>query len=355
LIKRCLNLGGPRTDGSDMHARIAATAALLSIALLATPALADECPLLEGAVSGCQEQNPQPEPEPEPQPQPSQPQPSQPQPSEPDYGPAAHRPAAVARLLDLMNGERRRSGLPLFALRADVSAIAARHSEAMAARGTIWHNDGYFTEATRRKLDARLLGENVARNPEIDDAHRRLMNSPGHRGNILDGRFTVVGLAVYHDGQGNLYVTQNFVQPNARPAAQTAPAPPTAAGNRAPQAPAPTTTQPPAPSPAAASTPAPEPAPAVVMGEVSEPPADEIAPPASTEAPTEQGSGPVALMALVALLMALSLVVARVARRRSTGGRAGGPVLPAPPVAVPGRHSRFLPSLPGLGSIFSRE
>ncbi|MBW3668517.1 MAG: CAP domain-containing protein [Actinobacteria bacterium] len=230
-----------------MRVRIVALAALVSLPLLgAVPAaLAEECPVADRVIDGCRPA-PAPDAEPAPEPQPeTQPQ----QQSQPQYQPG-HQPAAVSRLLTLMNNERRSRGLPLFAQRGDVTATSAGHSEAMAAAGTIWHNDAYFTAANKKRLDAVLLGENVARNPDIDDAHRRLMNSPGHRANLLDSRFTVVGLAVYRSSTGSLYVTQNFLQPRvaeAPRAAAPAPAKPKAA---AAPAPSPSTTTPPAPAPA---------------------------------------------------------------------------------------------------------
>src|SRR5687767_9774795 len=195
-----------------MRARIATVAALVSIGFLAAPAaLAEECCLVDQVFGTCNEgsEPPPPEPQPQPQPQPEpQPQPGPapapaPQP-EPQPDPR-HRQPAVDRILALVNDERRAHGLPQLALRAAVTAVSRPHSEAMAAKGTIWHNDAYFTDAVKKQLHARLLGENVARNTDIDDAHRRLMNSPGHRANILDRRFTVVGMAVYDDGWGNLY------------------------------------------------------------------------------------------------------------------------------------------------------
>lgn len=293
-----------------MRARIATTVVLLStiglstIGLLASPVGAEECHLVEEVLNrGC-EAPPPPPPEPQPESQPQPPPEPQPEPA----SPPGHRPAAVSRLLDLMNGERRQAGLPLFSLRADVSAVSGPHSEAMAAKGTIWHNDGYFTTATRRRLGARLLGENVARNPDIDDAHRRLMNSPGHRANVLDRRFTVVGLAVYHDGRGNLYVTQNFVQPDRGPAPASAtvgrPGP---AGAPSPSGP-PTTASPMPP-------PAPEPAPAVVLAETSEPEMLDVTPARATR--PEDGDRPTA--AVLAGMLAVLLAAAAVVRVHRTG------------------------------------
>lgn len=275
-----------------MRARIATVAALLGTVLLVTPAFADDCLVVGDLVRHCRSGSEPPPPAPTPQPEP-QPEP-QPAPApEPQANPG-HRPADVARILALMNGERSAHKLPPFTLRDDISALSAPHSRAMAEKGDIWHNDGYFTAAVKRHLGARLLGENVARNTGIDDAHRRLMDSPGHRANILDARFTFVGVAVYDDGWGNLYVTQSFVQSLA------APAPKPVAATERPRS-APPTTQPPAPPTTAAPAAAPAPAPAVLAAA----PEQGIVPIDAARAPRP---GPnMILVALLALLLSGSL------------------------------------------------
>lgn len=138
--------------------------------------------------------------------------------------------AGAARLVELANAERRGAGVGELVVRADVASIALDHSRAMAADGNLRHNDAYFAPAMRQQLKAKMLGENVAMNPSVDDAHRRLMDSPGHRANLLDGRFSVVGVAVVRDANGQLWITQDFVQPAAAATgAAAAPAAPRAA------------------------------------------------------------------------------------------------------------------------------
>jgi uncharacterized protein YkwD len=213
-----------------MRARIVATVALIGLALGLGPAVAEECPVTDQLLEQCPSPTPPTSGVPEPQPEPTPP---------PSLAPG-HQPDAVSRLLGLLNEERRQRGMALFALREDVSSQSRRHSEAMAAGGTIWHNDAYFTAANKKRLNAVLLGENVARNVDIDDAHRRLMNSPGHRANILDRRFSGIGLGVYRSSTGSLYVTESFVQP-----VSPAPAPARPARAELPRStpgPAPTTT-----------------------------------------------------------------------------------------------------------------
>lgn len=56
----------------------------------------------------------------------------------------------------------------------------------------------------------RILGENVAVNSSLEGAMRALENSPSHRANMLDRRFTrgAVGVVFAH---GAYWVTQEFV------------------------------------------------------------------------------------------------------------------------------------------------
>ena len=133
---------------------------------------------------------------------------------------------AAARLLSLLNAERAAAGLAPFTMRADVTEIAAGWTTAMANASHLAHNDAYFTKETRQRLDARMLGENVAFDGSVDAAHHALMASPPHRANILDGRFTVIGVAAQLRDR-TWWVTQDFVQPAsaAAPAPATAPTP----------------------------------------------------------------------------------------------------------------------------------
>lgn len=122
-------------------------------------------------------------------------------------------PTAPADLVALINADRAANGAGPLALRDDVSAIALAHSIDMAQRGTLFHNDGYFDQQVRTRLGASVLGENVALNGTVRDAHASLMNSPLHRANILDPRFAVVGIGVAQDADGHVWVTEDFLQP----------------------------------------------------------------------------------------------------------------------------------------------
>lgn len=169
------------------------------------------------------EPKPKPEPGPRPRPAPTSTTTTAASPSTtsaPRGAPGMTAAQAAARLLALVNRERTERGLSPVEARDDVSSIAMRWSAAMARRGELSHNDAYFSRDTRRKLDARLLGENVARAADVERAHHALMASEHHRANVLDRRFTVIGVGA-ELANGSWWFTQNFVQPVARGAART--------------------------------------------------------------------------------------------------------------------------------------
>jgi uncharacterized protein YkwD len=56
----------------------------------------------------------------------------------------------------------------------------------------------------------RTAGENLALAPSLQIAHTGLMNSPGHRANILRPQFGRVGIGILDGGRRGLMVTQNF-------------------------------------------------------------------------------------------------------------------------------------------------
>jgi hypothetical protein len=210
-------------------------------------------------------------------------------------------------VLDLMNVERATLGLPSMSMRGDANAIAEAQSAAMAAEGTIWHNEQYLTHATRTALAAKMLGENVGMGPTVDQVHGAFMNSPGHRANIVEPVFTIVGVGVVRSPSGMLYITQDFVQPSGgtpRPAAKAAPKP--APKPRAAAAPKPRAASAPKPAPAPTTAPPTTEAPATTTTTIATQPDSSVlaafdrAPrPAPTPVPRSGASGPVVLLAFV--------------------------------------------------------
>jgi hypothetical protein len=114
-----------------------------------------------------------------------------------------------SRFTSLTNQERTSRGGRAMATKSDLVAIARRHSQRMADRGYIYHNDNLPNEVSG---DWRMLGENVGRGGSVDAIHQALMNSAPHRRNILEPRFNQVGIGTVIAEDGRIYVTEVFAQ-----------------------------------------------------------------------------------------------------------------------------------------------
>lgn len=143
--------------------------------------------------------------------------------------PRQEPPASVddceARLLQLMNRDRRAAGVAPLAWHPGLAAVARAHSCDMRDHDFFAHVSPRSGRLAERAASAHLpyarLAENIAVNENVDSAHEALMRSPGHRMNVLDGRFTYVGLGVAFAtsaGSGTrVFVTQNFLCPPGEP------------------------------------------------------------------------------------------------------------------------------------------
>jgi uncharacterized protein YkwD len=118
------------------------------------------------------------------------------------------------RMLDLVNQERRANGLQPLEADPELTEVARRHSADMFARGYFAHDtpEGITPFDRMRESGVRFLtaGENLALAPTIEVAHTGLMNSPGHRANILRREFGRVGIGVMDGGMRGLMVSQEF-------------------------------------------------------------------------------------------------------------------------------------------------
>jgi uncharacterized protein YkwD len=118
-----------------------------------------------------------------------------------------------------INRERRAAGLPPLAIFAPLARVAQSHAEEMRELKYAAHaspKTGMAADrATAAGIHWRRIGENVAVNQSAMTAHASLMESPGHRANVLDGEVTYVGVGVAFadDGHGHrvVYLVENFV------------------------------------------------------------------------------------------------------------------------------------------------
>jgi uncharacterized protein YkwD len=115
----------------------------------------------------------------------------------------------AARLVELLNRERRANGLAELRVLPRLVQLARGHSAAMGADNApcqqpyLHHNPNLSDQVQ----PASSWGENVACAGDPDQMHRALMGSPGHRRNIL-GDWNAVGVGAY-DGR-LLWGTQVF-------------------------------------------------------------------------------------------------------------------------------------------------
>ena len=124
------------------------------------------------------------------------------------------RPELEAEMLRLVNQERAANGLAPLEADPELTEVARRHSADMFARGFFAHRTpegkSPFDRIRESEVRFRTAGENLALAPALQMAHTGLMNSPGHRANILQPRFGRVGIGILDGGKRGLMVTQNF-------------------------------------------------------------------------------------------------------------------------------------------------
>ncbi len=124
------------------------------------------------------------------------------------------RPDLEAKMLLLVNKERIAAGLKPLAPDPELTELARKHSADMFARGYFAHvtPEGRDPFDRMQAAGVRFLaaGENLALAPTVEIAHTGLMNSPGHRANILNKNFGRVGIGIMDGGIHGIMVTQEF-------------------------------------------------------------------------------------------------------------------------------------------------
>jgi uncharacterized protein YkwD/uncharacterized membrane protein required for colicin V production len=123
-------------------------------------------------------------------------------------------PQAEAAMLHLLNAERRRRGLPPLHVEERLRQLARQHSRDMLARGYFAHDDpeGHspFDRMRAAGISFLAAGENLAFAPTVAVAHTGLMNSPGHRANILNPAYHHVGIGALSAPPFGIMFSQEF-------------------------------------------------------------------------------------------------------------------------------------------------
>lgn len=127
-----------------------------------------------------------------------------------------------AKLLASVNAERAQRGLSRLEWDASLCMAGRGHSREMATLDYFDHSSptpGMETPADRWEQVVTeppadyVLGENLFYGSVTDAAwaHRSLMESAGHRDNILNPRYKRVGIGIYTAPDGRMWVTEMFL------------------------------------------------------------------------------------------------------------------------------------------------
>ncbi len=124
------------------------------------------------------------------------------------------------RLYELINEERKKAGLEPLARDLRLEEIARSHCRDMVQNNFVGHvsptTGGPAERLKAAGIEARYFGENVCQGyHSAEDLHRGLMESPGHRLNIINSRFTHVGIGVEirdSDNDKAFLVTELFIK-----------------------------------------------------------------------------------------------------------------------------------------------
>ena len=119
------------------------------------------------------------------------------------------------QLFDLTNADRVKQGFSILKQSDQVAETARKHSVDMAQHHYFAHDNlqgqSPFDRMSADGLTYTQAGENLAYGqPSAIFANEGLMNSPGHRENILHPDFTHLGIGVAFNTENQPYFTENF-------------------------------------------------------------------------------------------------------------------------------------------------
>ena len=119
------------------------------------------------------------------------------------------------KMLQLINAERAKAGVKPLTMKQELVKIARLKSQDMIDKNYFDHNSPTygdpFTMLRNFGVKFGYAGENLAGNPSLQNAHESLMNSSGHRKNILNPNYTHVGIGIVEGGAYGKIFTQLFI------------------------------------------------------------------------------------------------------------------------------------------------
>lgn len=123
--------------------------------------------------------------------------------------------AEESKMVNLVNQERLGQGIKPLSVNQQLTALARLKSQDMVKNNYFSHNSptygSPFDMMKANGVKYSTAGENLAGASTTEAAHQNLMNSAGHRANILNSSFNQIGIGIASGSiYGNIY-TQMFI------------------------------------------------------------------------------------------------------------------------------------------------
>lgn len=118
-------------------------------------------------------------------------------------------------MLRLVNEARKQNNVSPLTADVPLTKVARVKSQDMIDNNYFSHNSptygSPFDMMKSFGINYVKAGENIAGNQNVQKAHESLMNSPGHRQNILNPDYTHIGIGIKQGGQYSNMFTQMFI------------------------------------------------------------------------------------------------------------------------------------------------
>jgi len=123
--------------------------------------------------------------------------------------------AEEQQMVDLVNQERKKVSLQPLEVDMRLVKVARMKSQDMIDNNYFSHQSPTFGSPfdmmKSQGISYGYAGENLAGNQSVLAAHTSLMNSAGHRANILNVNYKHFGIGIVHGGPYGIMFTQEFI------------------------------------------------------------------------------------------------------------------------------------------------
>ena len=123
------------------------------------------------------------------------------------------------QMVEMVNQARSENNVTALTVEPKLTQIARKKSADMVENNYFSHHSptygSPFDMLDHFEIEYLHAGENIAANPSVENAHTSLMESTGHRRNILNENYTHVGIGIVSSRQHGYMITQIFIsKPN---------------------------------------------------------------------------------------------------------------------------------------------